>query len=226
MAVMSSTYWGVMCAGRMLWTVLSGVVTSTWPMLFFDVGACFVASLLLLLCRAVGAASRLFEPILWLAAMGLGLGVASGLPCVYSLPPEAQVPMTPWSITILNAASTLGETCFPYVIGLAFDRQAFWALGGLMSFAMGLALTVSLFSWRRAVSVIYSRRLNVDDFEVRMRAFCFSLSSRPLYVSRLRTQTTRMRRDPRHIYTTCAHGPRTPHATHATPAFDPMAPSS
>ena len=29
MALMSSTYWGVMCAGRVLWAGLSGVVSST-----------------------------------------------------------------------------------------------------------------------------------------------------------------------------------------------------
>lgn len=46
---MSSTYWGVMCGGRILWTVLSGLVSSTWPMLFFDLGASLLASLLLLL---------------------------------------------------------------------------------------------------------------------------------------------------------------------------------
>ena len=129
MAFMSSTYWGVMCAGRILWAAISGIVSSTcaipaqafscsrasriessprsarpirakrphgalgrsWPMLFFDVISCLASALLLLLCRVVGASSRLFEPILWTSAMGLGLGVASGLPCVYSLPPEAQV---------------------------------------------------------------------------------------------------------------------------------------
>ena len=37
MAMMSSVYWGVMCAGRVVWAAISGVITSTWPMLFFDV---------------------------------------------------------------------------------------------------------------------------------------------------------------------------------------------
>lgn len=35
--MMSSVYWGVMCAGRVVWAAISGVITSTWPMLFFDV---------------------------------------------------------------------------------------------------------------------------------------------------------------------------------------------
>lgn len=81
-------------------------------------------------CSVVASPNRpsvghpaLFEPILWLATVLLGAGVASGLPCVYSLPPEAQVPMTPWAITVLNAASTAGETSFPYLIGLAFEKK-------------------------------------------------------------------------------------------------------
>ena len=154
-----------MCAGRLLWTAISGVVSSTWPMLFFDVLACLSASLLLLLCRVVGASSRAFEPMLWTSAMGLGLGVASGLPCVYSLPPEAQVQMTPWSITILNAASTLGETSFPYIIGLSFGRKHFWLLGALMSVSMALALAVAIAAWRSSVRVVLNRRLHTNEFE-------------------------------------------------------------
>ena len=63
-----------------------------------------------------------FEPLLWLASVIMGLGVASGLPCVYSLPPEVSVPMTPWAIAVLNAASTAGEMSMPFVIGLAFGH--------------------------------------------------------------------------------------------------------
>ena len=47
-------------------------------MLFFDIIACLASALLLMLCRTIGASSRLFEPILWTSAMGIGLGVASG----------------------------------------------------------------------------------------------------------------------------------------------------
>ena len=72
--------------------------------------------------------------------------------------------MTPWAITLLNAASTLGETAFPYVIGLGFDRKHFWLLGGLMSAAMALAFSVSFLAWRQSVRVVFSRRL-VSEFE-------------------------------------------------------------
>ena len=34
MALITSFYWAVMCAGRLLWAAMSGCVSSTWPMLF------------------------------------------------------------------------------------------------------------------------------------------------------------------------------------------------
>lgn len=82
--------------------------------------------------------------------------------CVLGL---RQVPLGPWSITILNAASTLGETAFPYVIGLSFGRKLFWTLGALMSASMALALAVSVVAWRQSRSVLFSRRLESELFE-------------------------------------------------------------
>jgi hypothetical protein len=73
--------------------------------------------------------------------------------------------MTPWSITVLNAASTLGETAFPYVIGLSFGRKHFWLLGGLMTASMALALLVALGAWRATVRAAYARRLAFHEFE-------------------------------------------------------------
>jgi len=158
MALVASTYWGTMCAGRVAWTLLSGCVTSTWPMIFFDVGAALVASLSLCICTVIGSPSSpfhtpwLFEPLLWASTILLGAGVASGVPCIYSLPPEAQVQVTPIAITLLNAASTLGETCFPYWIGLDFEKKQYIWLGGLMSLSQFLALVVTWFVWRQARS--------------------------------------------------------------------------
>ena len=58
--------------------------------------------------------------------------------------------MTPWAITLLNAASTLGETSFPYLIGLAFERKQRAALGKLMLFAQLGALAVAVLARRGA----------------------------------------------------------------------------
>ena len=68
--------------------------------------------------------------------------------------------MTPWAITVLNAASTLGETSFPYIIGLSFERKYFATLGMLMSGSMAIALAVALAAWRQSQRVVFSRRLD------------------------------------------------------------------
>ena len=166
MAFMSSVYWGVMCAGRVGWAIISGMITSTWPMLFFDVIMCLLGATMILLCGVVDSRGQMFEPILWVSAVGVGLGVASALPCVYSLPPEAQVPMTPLSMAMLNAMATVGEIFFPYVIGLAFGQKAFWVLGSLMSGSMGVALVMAVCAWRASISVVFSRRLENELFDI------------------------------------------------------------
>ena len=153
MAMMSAAYWGVMCAGRILWAGLSGYVTSTWPMLFLDVTLCALACFVLMLCTPGQA---YFEQLLWLASVMLGLGVASGLPCVYSLPPEVQVPMSPGAIAILNAASTAGEMSMPFIIGLAFGRNQYWLFSALLAGCMAVAFSVSFAAWRMAR--IYGQR--------------------------------------------------------------------
>ncbi len=169
MAVMASTYWGVMCAGRVAWTALSGLVSSTWPMVFLDIGAALIASVMLVFCTVIGSSSSgvlhipwLFEPLLWGSTWLLGAGVASGVPCIYSLPPEAQVQMTPIAITILNAASTLGETCFPYLVGLGFERKQHLVLGGAMAMSQLLALALAWGVWRRARVIARIRRRDLE----------------------------------------------------------------
>lgn len=104
-----------------------------------------------------------FEPLLWLASVMLGLGVSSGLPCVFSLPPEAQVPMTPWAIAVLNAASTAGEMSMPFIIGLAFGKHEYWAFAVLMFGCMVIALLVGIASWRLARA--WSQRVKLPVVE-------------------------------------------------------------
>ena len=67
--------------------------------------------------------------------------------------------MTPAAIAILNAASTLGETLFPYVIGLAFEIKQYTLLGGGMSACMLAALAVGVAARRAAHRHYLSRRL-------------------------------------------------------------------
>ena len=69
-----------MCAGRILWAGLSGWVSSTWPMLFFDLALCAATTFILMLSHRseelIGGGS--FEPLLWLASVMLGLGSRPG----------------------------------------------------------------------------------------------------------------------------------------------------
>ncbi|KAL1520747.1 hypothetical protein AB1Y20_022313 [Prymnesium parvum] len=155
MAVMSSTFWGVMCAGRIAWTFLSAIVSSSWPMLFFDIGIALFSSLLLFGYGSFSAP----EGVLWAGAIGVGIGVSSALPCAYTLPSEAQVPMTPWVITLLNTANTFGETTFPYLVGFAFDRHLHWALGALLAVSQVISLNLAVYAWMRTQRRRYRMRL-------------------------------------------------------------------
>ena len=47
--------------------------------------------------------------------------------------------MTPWVITFMNTANTLGETTFPYLVGAAFGRHLHSALGALLAAAQARA---------------------------------------------------------------------------------------
>ncbi len=70
--------------------------------------------------------------------------------------------MTPWAITLLNAANTLGEVSFPYIIGLAFERKRHAALGGLLFGAQCAALAAALYSWRSAKRYLPTDQRPVD----------------------------------------------------------------
>ena len=57
--------------------------------------------------------------------------------------------MTPWVITLLNTANTLGETTFPYLVGFAFDRHLHSALGALLAAAQVFSLNLAVVAWMR-----------------------------------------------------------------------------
>ena len=47
----------------------------------------------------------------------------------------------------------------PYIIGLAFGKQRYWALSALMTTCVTFALCVALASWRRATRWITRSKL-------------------------------------------------------------------
>ena len=138
MALMSSSFWATMCAGRLLWAVLSGVVRSGRGMLLFSVCVGLVGAVCVLWCSVAPS-----EGLMWAGALGLGLGVSSAFPCAITLPPEAGVPMTPIKFTLFQIAGTTGEVGLPYIVGLAFERRWYASLG-LFCVAMQLASLVAM----------------------------------------------------------------------------------
>ena len=135
---MSSSFWATMCAGRLLWAVLSGVVRSGRGMLLFSVCVGLGAAVCILWCSFAPS-----EALMWAGALGLGLGVSSAFPCAITLPPEAGVPMTPIKFTLFQIAGTSGEVGLPYIVGLCFERKWYAALG-LFCVAMQLAALIGM----------------------------------------------------------------------------------
>ena len=70
--------------------------------------------------------------------------------------------LTPIAITVLNAASTLGETMFPYWVGQAFGRKQYLVLGNLLSISQLLALVVTWIVWRQARALAKIRRRDLE----------------------------------------------------------------
>ncbi len=67
MAFLGAVYWAAMFGGRLVWTLISGIVRSSWPMLFFDISSTLFSSGLLLILGVVrtsqfGCAARALRP--------------------------------------------------------------------------------------------------------------------------------------------------------------------
>ena len=111
---MTSNFWTAMSLGRIAWACLSGFVTSAWPALFANTLCCVVSAL------------ALFVPsnaLLWSAAMGVGLGVASSYPAAVSVPTEMGITMTPKMMTTLQLSASFGEMFCPFLMGIAFQYR-------------------------------------------------------------------------------------------------------
>ena len=130
MAVMSSAYWGAICAGRVGWAVLSTVISSGWPVLTTDSSLMLLAALFFI--RFASPVGQSSAPTLWTGTLLLALGFASSLPCALTLPTEARVEITPARLLALNLAGSAGEMLCPFLLGIAFERgqySAGWAMG-------------------------------------------------------------------------------------------------
>jgi len=136
MALMSSCFWSLICAGRVVWCVASEFITSAWPMLFADI-FCMLSGSLMFLWYSLDPS---YNWVLWAASCFVALGVSSSLPCVITLPRECNMQITPGALMALNVAGTLGEIFFPGLIGMAFEAKLYMALSVLLTSAQALTL--------------------------------------------------------------------------------------
>ena len=104
-----------MSAGRILWAVLSGLVSTAWPILVANTAVCLASSLCFLMCES--------RVVLWAAAVGTGLGVSSTFPAALTLPPEYGVNPTARLVMGLQFAASAGEMSLPFVMGVFFQWE-------------------------------------------------------------------------------------------------------
>ena len=148
MALVSSAFWGTIALGRIGWSVLAPRLTTAWPVLFFD-GALMLVSSSAYIAFS-GATPR--PALLWVGSVGIGLGIASSFPCAMALPAEAHVPLTPTVMMALNLMGSAGKMAGPAVLGRAFGRGWYDALGlwvALLGAAVLGGSTVALAAARR-----------------------------------------------------------------------------
>eukprot|EP00316_Scyphosphaera_apsteinii_P011899 CAMPEP_0119339256 /NCGR_PEP_ID=MMETSP1333-20130426/97897_1 /TAXON_ID=418940 /ORGANISM="Scyphosphaera apsteinii, Strain RCC1455" /LENGTH=440 /DNA_ID=CAMNT_0007350749 /DNA_START=226 /DNA_END=1548 /DNA_ORIENTATION=+ len=149
MALMSSTFWGAICTGRLAWAALSDRVTSGWRVLILDASVMLISAFFFILFAAnTDSGGQTWQ--LWVGAIGLGLGFASSLPCAITLPSEAHVTVTPSRLFAMNLGGSAGEMFLPFLFGAAFD-QGWYAVFGPSLVAMQVTvLSATAFAWHSA----------------------------------------------------------------------------
>lgn len=138
MAIMSSNFWTTMSVGRLAWASLAGLISSAWPALYFNTAVCLLSSLLLLSRR---------ELIVWLGALGIGMGVSFTFPAAITLPPEIGIEMSPRMMTSLQLAGSFGEMFGPFAMGVGFEMHRYSLFGGLLLCWQTIALLMLAFGW-------------------------------------------------------------------------------
>lgn len=125
-AIVSSAYWGGICAGRLAWAALSHAVSSGWPVLAAD-GSLMLLSSLCFVAFAQLESHHVSQ--LWAGALIMAAGFASSLPCAITMPSEAGVVITPGRLLAMNLAGSAGESLMPFLFGAAFERGWYGAFG-------------------------------------------------------------------------------------------------
>ena len=168
MAFMSTGYWAMIAAGRIIWAAISGAISSGFPALAFDGVLMLIAAALVADFDAARATTPLpGSSLLWGGTLALGFGCSSSLPCAITLPSEAHVELTPVRMLLLNLAMSAGEMVMPFVIGLAFERAHYHALGTSLVLLETAVTASTAIAWRIA-SAARRRHAGTDD-EIELR---------------------------------------------------------
>lgn len=133
-SMISSSYWAMICLGRVIWAAASHLVTSGFAVLGADATTMLVSALAFFLFSVSSA-----QWLLWAGALTMAVGFASSLPCAITLPAEAGVRITPPRLLAMSLAGSAGEMLVPFLLGTAFDRGMYDAFA--VTFAI-LPLTV------------------------------------------------------------------------------------
>ena len=138
MAIMTSNFWSTMAAGRCAWAMFSTMILSTWPVLFFN-GACCLLSCLLFNAQS--------ERLLWVGAMGAGVGVSSTFPALVTLAAELGIEMTPKMLATLQLTASGGEMAVPFLIGLLFQYRLYHCFAASNTIMQAISLVVLSLSY-------------------------------------------------------------------------------
>ncbi|HEX8990762.1 MAG TPA: MFS transporter [Anaerolineales bacterium] len=136
-AYLTSAYWGVFTAGRLLGVWISTRLRSR-TILFLDFAGCLVSLALIGLARDSA-------PMLWVGSIGLGLSTASVFPTLLILAGE-RMQVTGTITGLFLVGSGAGSMLLPWLIGRAFTSVSPHAMITILfvDLALGL-LTVALF---------------------------------------------------------------------------------
>ena len=89
-------------------------------------------------------------PLLWAATLLMAIGFASSLPCAITLPSEVGVHVSPQRLLMMNLAGSAGECFAPFLLGAAFERGHYSALGGGVATLNLIVLSATFFAQRAA----------------------------------------------------------------------------
>ncbi len=142
-AYLTSAYWAVFTAGRLLGVWISTRLRSR-TILFLDFAGCLISLVLIGLAQDSA-------PMLWVGTIGLGLSTASIFPTLILLAGE-RLHVTGTITGLFLVGSGAGSMLLPWLIGIAFESISPHTMIAILFLDMALGLaTVALFVYGRSL---------------------------------------------------------------------------